>query len=214
MLNKERGTLSVESASNLPIYEVRPGFLLSAAYASCQVFLFSHLTKMCMQLHGCDVVVKSPDLSLASLWKEHRTLSQTNRKLQESNTELLQAVRRLTRRSARLALRCLAEDVRKKILGVSSGADLTQEQKQHWNHMVDDYTDDELLFLGLSRADLCLTKYGGGSLQQFGGSAARDFSKQEIADEVMAANTHQSHLAKLFLFVYGEAAEAVAFHDA
>eukprot|EP00873_Tetraselmis_striata_P034599 jgi/Tetstr1/454863/TSEL_041728.t2 len=92
MLNKERGTLSVESASNLPIHE----------------------------LHGCDVVVKSPDLSLASLWKEHRTLSQTNRKLQESNTELLQAVRRLTRRSARLALRCLAEDVRKKILGGGS----------------------------------------------------------------------------------------------
>mmetsp|Transcript_21582 Transcript_21582/g.59976 ORF Transcript_21582/g.59976 Transcript_21582/m.59976 type:complete len:242 (-) Transcript_21582:87-812(-) len=184
-VEQESVTISVESASNLNIRE----------------------------LHDCDVVVELPDLSLASLWKE-RTQSQTSQELRESNTELLRAVRRLTRRSARLAMRCLVEEVRKKILDVGSEADLTQEQKQHWNRVVDDYTGDELLALGLSKADLWLTKYGDGSLQQFGGRAAHDFSKEEIADEVMAAKNHKSCLAKLFLFVYGESAEAVAFHDA
>jgi len=213
-VEQESVTISVESASNLNIREVRPvAFCESVACASCHVYLFSPLTKMCLQLHDCDVVVELPDLSLASLWKE-RTQSQTSQELRESNTELLRAVRRLTRRSARLAMRCLVEEVRKKILDVGSEADLTQEQKQHWNRVVDDYTGDELLALGLSKADLWLTKYGDGSLQQFGGRAAHDFSKEEIADEVMAAKNHKSCLAKLFLFVYGESAEAVAFHDA
>lgn len=130
---------------------------------------------------------------------------------QESNTELQQTAWRLARRSSRLAIRCLAEEVRKRILGVGSGAeDLTQEQKQHWNRKVDDYSDDELLGLGLSREDLCLTKYGDGGLQQqSGGRAAEDFTKEEIADEVMAARKPAS-LAKVFHFAYGEAAETIA----
>jgi hypothetical protein len=161
---------------------------------------------MRLQLDGCDVVVEKSDMSLVSLWKEHSTLH-------DSNTELQRTVWRLARRSSRLAIRCLAEEVRKKILGVGSGADLTQEQKQHWNRKVDDYTKDELLELGLSREDLCLTKYGDGSLQQLGGRAAHDFTKEEIADDVMAAKNPTS-LAKLFYFVYGEAVEAIAFHDA
>jgi hypothetical protein len=110
-------------------------------------------------------------------------------------------------------MRCLAEEARKKILGVGPGIDLTQAQKQHWNSKVDDYTNDELLDLGLSREDLCLTKYGDNSLQQLGGRVAHDFTKEEIAHEVMVAKNPTS-LAKLFLFVYGEAAEAIAFQDA
>lgn len=129
---------------------------------------------------------------------------QLRKELREQGTQLRKELREqgdelkvFTSWKDKLALRRLMDDVRTKI----NGRELSREQRGDvWNGVIDAMTEMRLAELGLSREEVCLTRFGHGTDQRKGSDAAHGIGTSIVAKTVLS---RQGAYVSLFRYAYG-----------
>uniref|UniRef100_A0A7S0RHU2 Uncharacterized protein n=1 Tax=Chlamydomonas leiostraca TaxID=1034604 RepID=A0A7S0RHU2_9CHLO len=118
-------------------------------------------------------------------------------------------VHRLQRENAqyhKILIRILLDSFRTKYLE-HLGRTLNDEEKQIWNTTVDKMTEADLHFMGVTRAQAALSKYGQHTAQGEGSRAAHDAGDVPVAYAVTAHS--KAGFRAIYRSVYGRDAEEV-----